>query len=544
MRARSPGRSITRSITRSLVVAVAGGVLATACLIQPGDPGPADVRLAVDTSQDRRAISPLIYGSNVARDVAANGLTLVRLGGNRWTAYNWENNASNAGSDWCHQNDGYLSSSSTAGAAVEPTVDAAHAAGADALVTVPILDHVAADKVGGSGPSACSGDVANSASYLTTRFRANVADKPGALSLTPNTGDGTVYQDEFVNWLEQATTGRVLYSLDNEPDLWSHTHARIHPNPVTYAELVERHIRFATAIKSVAPDAEVTGPANYGFWGFETLQSAPDAAGKGNFLDHWLEQMQAAGNAAGRRLVDDLDLHWYPEATGGGTRITSSSGATAVAAARVQAPRSLWDPTYVENSWITNDYLGGPIELLPTVQGRIDAHYPGTGIALTEWNYGGGGHISGALASADVLGIFGRQGVRLATLWELNADESFTYAAFRAFRNYDGAGGRFGDTSVRSTTSDQAVVSVHASVDAADPEHVVIIAINKATTARTAGITLTHTKAFPTANVYTVTAAGGAAVQPAGTITAVATNAWNTTLPASSITVIVPQPPA
>jgi hypothetical protein len=273
---------------------------------------------------------------------------------------------------------------------VEPTVDAAHAAGADALVTVPILDHVAADKVGGSGPSACSGDVANSASYLTTRFRANVADKPGALSLTPNTGDGTVYQDEFVNWLEQATTGRVLYSLDNEPDLWSHTHARIHPNPVTYAELVERHIRFATAIKSVAPDAEVTGPANYGFWGFETLQSAPDAAGKGNFLDHWLEQMQAAGNAAGRRLVDDLDLHWYPEATGGGTRITSSSGATAVAAARVQAPRSLWDPTYVENSWITNDYLGGPIELLPTVQGRIDAHYPGTGIALTEWNYGGG----------------------------------------------------------------------------------------------------------------------------------------------------------
>ena len=108
MRARSPGRSITRS----LVVAVAGGVLATACLIQPGDPGPADVRLAVDTSQDRRAISPLIYGSNVARDVAANGLTLVRLGGNRWTAYNWENNASNAGSDWCHQNDGYLSSSS------------------------------------------------------------------------------------------------------------------------------------------------------------------------------------------------------------------------------------------------------------------------------------------------------------------------------------------------------------------------------------------------------------------------------------------------
>src|SRR5699024_3450689 len=143
-----------------------------------------------------------------------------------------------------------------------------------------------------------------------------------------------------------------------------------------------------------------------------------------------------ASDAAGKRLVDDLDLHWYPEATGGGVRITGTETTAAVAAARVQAPRSLWDPTYTENSWITNDYLHAPIQLLPRVQARIAAHNPGTGIAMTEWNYGGGQHISGAIASADVLGIFGRQGVRLATLWELHPeDETYTYAAFRAYRN-------------------------------------------------------------------------------------------------------------
>lgn len=528
-------------LLRTTVVAGFAGLVTASCLIQPAEPGPADVTFRINTSQERRAISPLIYGSNVGRDLAANRLTLVRQGGNRWSAYNWENNASNAGSDWCHQNDSFLSGSSTPGAAVLPTVQAAHAAGADALVTVPILDDVAADKAGGSGPPECSGDVANTPNYLTTRFKANVAHKPSALSLTPNATDGAVYQDEFVNWLEQATTGRVLYSLDNEPDLWSGTHARIHPNPVTYAELVERDVRFATAIKDVAPTAEVTGPASYGFYGFEALQGAPDAGANGNFLSYWLGRMNTASTTAGKRLVDDLDLHWYPEATGGGQRITTSSGAAAVAAARVQAPRSLWDPTYTENSWITNDYLHGPIKLLPSIQARIDASYPGTGLAVTEWNYGGGGHISGAVASADVLGTFGRQGVRLATLWELNSDESFTYAAFRAFRNYDGAGSAFADTSVQATTTDVATGTIYASVDHADPNRVVIIAINKATTAKTAGIALTHTVVFPTAKVYTVTAGGGANVVPAGTITTAGTNAWNYTMPASSISVIVPQ---
>ena len=56
--------------------------------------------------------------------MATNKQTMVRIGGNRWTAYNWENNASNAGSDYCFQNDDFLSSSTTPGDAVKPTIDA------------------------------------------------------------------------------------------------------------------------------------------------------------------------------------------------------------------------------------------------------------------------------------------------------------------------------------------------------------------------------------------------------------------------------------
>jgi hypothetical protein len=501
------------------------------------------VSFTIDSTLDRRAISPMIYGTNGTRDLAANRQTLVRLGGNRWTAYNWENNASNAGSDWCFQNDGLLSSSNAPGEAVRATVAQAHAAGAAVLVTVPNVDHVAADKNGGSNPPACSGDVRNSgANYLDTRFRDNVADKPGPLSTSPNTGDGAVYQDEFVNWLKQAVPGAdVSFSLDNEPDLWNHTHAPVHPGAVTYAELVERNARFASAIKSVWPDADVVGPVNYGFWGFETLQSAPDAAANGHFLEYWLARMATAANTAGQRLVDHMDIHWYPEARGGGVRITGTETGAAVAAARVQAPRSLWDPSYVEDSWITQDLGYGPIRLIPRMRDRVAAHYPGTGLAITEWNYGGGQHISGALATADALGVFGREGVAMACLWELNANEQFTYAGFRAFRNYDGAGGEFEDTSIRATTSDVGTATVYASVDSVDASQMVIVAINKSTSAKTASVKVRHTSAFTTADVYRVTSAAATPVV-AGDVTASARNAFLYTMPPMSISILVPQP--
>ncbi len=503
-------------------------------LITPGDPGVSDVRIAIVSNQGVHAISPWIYGTNGANNLSGNKQTVIRMGGNRWTAYNWENNASNAGSDWCFQNDGFLSGSSAPGAAVTAQIDQAQNAGALAIVTIPIVDYVAADKNGGC-------DVRNSgANYLQTRFKANRHTKPTALSTTPNAADAEVYEDEYVHWLKTTQPeGGIVFSLDNEPDLWSATHAAVHPSPVTYAELVSRNTNYATAIKRAWPEAKVLGPANYGFYGMETLQGAPDAAANGTFLDFYLTQMKNADTAAGKRLVDLLDLHWYPEATGGGTRITGSETSAAVVAARVQAPRSLWDPSYTETSWITTDYGYGPLNMLNRTKARIASKYPGTGLAFTEWNYGGGDHISGAVASADVLGIFGRENVSLATMWPLNGNDAYTYAAFRAFRNYDGAGGQFGNMSIGAASSDHAMASSYASVDSSDPNRVVAVLVNKATSAKKAGVTVSHPTALSTAEAYTITAAGGASVVNAGVQTAVAGNAFNYTMPAMSVTVLV-----
>lgn len=88
------------------------------------------------------------------------------------------------------------------------------------------------------------------------------------------------------------------------------------------------------------------------------------------------------------------------------------------------------------------------------------------------------------IACADVLGIFGRDGVDLATYWPLGGAESSAYAAFRAYRNYDGAGATFGNVSLSATTSDVENVTVYGSLHADATDRVVLIAINKATPTR------------------------------------------------------------
>jgi hypothetical protein len=486
----------------------------------------------VRSDQGVHAISRLIYGTNGAPDIANTHQTVVRSGGNRLTAFNWENNASNAGSDYLFQNDGLMSASNTPGKAIADVVDSAAPHGAASVITVPIVDYVSADKNGG-------GDVRNSGSnYLTTRFRQNVAAKGSAFSNPPDSTDAFVYEDEMVSWLKGARpNAEILFSLDNEPDLWSYTHAEVHPDPVTYAELWDRNKRFSTAIKAVWPTAPVLGFVSYGFNGYVNLQNAPDGAGR-NFIEWYLDQAKAAEQGGGKRLIDYLDLHWYPEARGGGVRIIDNDNTAAVVQAREQAPRSLWDSSYQETSWI-RDYMGGPIDLIHWVKSRIDAHYPGTKLSFTEWDYGGGNHISGAIAAADVLGVFGRESVGLATYWPLNSDESFAYAAFRAYRNYDGQGSTFGDTSISATSSDVPTATVYASIDSGVSGRAVIVAINKATSSKTAGIRIAHTSSYTTASVWVLTAAQ--ANLGAGTpLAAAATNAFRYTMPAQSVSVIVP----
>jgi len=204
----------------------------------------------------------------------------------------------------------------------------------------------------------------------------------------------------------------------------------------------------------------------------------------------------------------------------------------------------MWDATYTETSWITQFSTLGPINLIPRMMSKISAQYPGTRLAFSEYNHGGEDHISGAIAEADCLGIFGRDSVFAANVWPLQSVETFLFGAFRIFRNFDGAGAAFGDTSFEASASDIAKASVYSSLDAGHPTRVVTVLLNKDTVGHTAGLALTHTQAFGTAQVYQITAGSsvqGNSVVPnhLSDIPITKVNAFSMTLPPLSITVVV-----
>jgi len=446
-----------------------------------------NVTFDVNTVVDRAPISPYIYGSNFALGEDEN-LASRRIGGNRLTGYNWENNYSNAGSDWYHYSDQYLvrdlpqQQRTIPGIVLTSFQDSCIQAGVYSLVTLQMAGYVSADK---------NGSVTEQQSAPSYRWKEVIYVKPTLFCDPPDKPDLTdncVYMDECVNFLvsiygnASTPNGVRGYSLDNEPALWPYTHPRIHPNQTQCQELINRSVALASAVKNIEPNAEVFGPVLYGFSAYESLQSAPDwnsVKGRcGWFIDYYLDQMCQASDVQGRRLLDVLDVHWYPEARGGGNRITDSlaSYSRENAEARMQAPRTLWDAGYYEDSWI-GQWRRSYLPILPKIQDSINTYYPGTKLAITEFYYGAPEHISGGVAMADVLGIFGKFDLYMSNYW--GDDGSFVSAAYKIYRNYDCNNSTFGDIRIKSQMSDKQNSSIYASVFDVNDSELHLIVINK-----------------------------------------------------------------
>jgi hypothetical protein len=298
-------------------------------------------------------------------------------------------------------------------------------------------------------------------------------------------------------------------------------------------------------LKTQFPNLIIFGPVHYGFYGIYAWNGELAATPSGNnwFPDKYLPALKTASATFGKPLVDVYDFHWYPEATdGNANRVTTLNGPTLTDAqvqAIVQSPRSLWDTTYQENSWITGT-LGGAIYILPRLQAKIAAENPGMKLSITEYNNGGAQHIAGTIAQADNLGVFGAQGLFAANMWPLVTSEPYLLAGFRAFRDFDGANHNFGDTSVQATSSNVGNVAVYVSTDTTRPGRVVMVAINRSNATQTT--TISGQPLSGTAHLFQMTAATAATqstVQPVASGTqAVSGSSLTLTLPSLSVTTI------
>lgn len=529
---------------------------------------PPNVTVIVNPAQTQ-PISPWIYGIDAISNAAIPNVpdvTIYRMGGNRWTAYNWTTNASNAGSDFEYESDNFLTSSTTPGFAVYPSINANIAAGQATLFTVPMQGLVSADEAG-PVPTTNAPDLARFQTIVDQKSTVSSAPFTTTPPIVVVSGEdtGNVYSDEFVWAMNQLSTTKELFSgttatpafvdLDNEPDLWNSTHLEIQgPTEITPAAYIAKTLTMTEALKTQFPNMIIFGPSHYGFLGVYNWQvgiADTTPTGENWFTDEYFQALSTASATFGKPLVDVYDFHWYPEDyDAGSTRVTSLTATTLSDADMqliVQAPRNLWDPTFTDpgnsDPWVNGVLGGAPIEFLPRLQAKINAEFPSIKLSISEYETGGFNNIAGTVAQADELGVFASNGLFAGMMWPPSGTYDYELAGFRAYRNYDGAGSNFGNQLVQTTSSNPGAVTVYVSNDTTTPGRVVMVAVNRANTSQVvaiSGMTLSGT-----ANMYQMTATTAATQSPSAPVTpvsigsqAVSGSSLTLTLPAYSVTTI------
>jgi hypothetical protein len=558
--------------------------------------GPA---LSVDAGNEIRSISPYIYGTNnyqlTAATLKKSGATLDRFGGDGSQRYNYLIDATSSAADYFFENQTGNTGVEATGA-VNTQIASDAAAAAKTMVTVDVLGWVAKDT------TSCSFPVATYPNqYAVDPYRpcgdgeyANQSNITGndptktSIAVTPAWTNGWVQYltNKFGN---SASGGVFIYELDNEPAWWDGVHRDVHPIASTYDEVTNNGIAVAKAVKSADPTAAVSGPVIDYWWNYFYSKKDVEAGwGKGPcyspwsnpqdrqahggvpMVEYYLQQMQSASTTYGARLLDYLDLHTYYAGSYQGVSVAFTTpnnvGMPSDAAfddtgkqqARLNSTRVFWDPTYTDPNEPQPNYptdsgyttsCNTPLlapQIIPMMQKWVANDYPGTKTAITEYNWGGQEIINGAIAQADLLGIFGQQGLDLATLW--GPPDPVTQVpglvAFEAFRNYDGAGAQFGDKALASTSTNQGQLAVYGAKRTSDGA-VTIIVLNKTYGDLSSTLSLPNLTATGPAKVYLYNNANiaGIVTQPSLTITppggGTTTNTLTTTFPAQSIMILI-----
>jgi hypothetical protein len=478
--------------------------------------GPA---ITIDGAASRHPISDDIYGMaeygvDPAFQAAAR-LPVLRWGGDGTTRYNWQVDSSNAGFDWYFMG-GSGNANPTPSGGPDALVLADQATHSQTLLTIPIIPYI-------------DSTAATNCSYPTSVYGAQFAVNPYVTlpdgsqcgdSLEPDgttqIADTNILANHIANtpsiqqaWVRHlvgrfgtAKAGGVqFYQMDNEPFGWANTHRDVQPAQPTYDFILSQTQAYAAAVKHADKTALVLGPSDFGWPAYVGNQAEIQEHG-GLWNAPWYLQQMAAYQAAHHvRLIDYFDEHYYPNYN------TAPDDALIL-----QSTRSLWDPSYTDPSWIGQYY--GAIMLIPRMRAWVGQYAPGLKVAISEYSWGNGGSLVGALAQADVLGIFGRESLDFATMWNVPKPTDPVAFSFLLYRNYDGAGNGFGTQSILSSSADQDQVAVYA---ARRSDHTLtIVLINKTPGDLTTPVTIQHPSPDGPAQMYGYGAANlGAIVQGA-----------------------------
>jgi hypothetical protein len=533
----------------------------------PAPPGTnAPVAITVDAQLNRHSISPLIYGTAFAssNQLADLNFTMNRSGGNSETRYNWQLNAHNHAADWYFESidDG----SATPAASGDDFVANSRNGGAQALITIPMIGwlpilgpsrgKLASYSIVKYGPQpgndsswmpdAGNGIGTNSTAHTSWLITSN---SPTDANFLTNSAFQQAYVQHLINQWGSSTNGGVrYYIMDNEHSIWFSTHQDVHPVGPTMEEIATDMVTYASMVKSNDPNVLVCGPEEFGwsgyfFSGFDQQWAGlhndfntadyPDRKANGgwDYMPWLLNQIHQHDLGTAQRLLDYFTLHCYPQGGESGNNVSTS-----MQLLRNESTRQLWDTNYVDQSWISTQSTNTILMLIPRMKNWVAAEYPGTKIGITEYNWGAESYINGATAQADILGIFGWQGLDLATRWTTPATNTPTYLAMKIYRNYDGNKSTFGDTSILTVVPNPDNLSAFGAVRTSDGAMTLMVINKDLNNATPITATITNFANSGTAQAWQLTASN---VITRLADVPYANGTLSNTLPAQSITLFV-----
>ncbi len=480
----------------------------------------AAIEVRVDSKAGIQKISPYIFGKNISglndaetsdpAKIAAEDSTIKRMNeigfrffrannGNNATRYNWRKKLT-VHPDW--YNNVYAHDWDITAKTIQDKLP-----GANAMYAFQL-----------SGYAASSADYNfNDWDFFQTNGSwakstldlagGGVASADGQTAL--KTGDYSLYNEEWPadstvailnHWKDDVKLDMKRFeywSMDNEMEIWSGTHSDL-PLTVTQQFLVERYLDVAKKAKKAWKDIKLTGPVAANEWQWCGVDSDPNAAEERNYcwLEYFIKKVAEAQKASGVKLLDVLDIHWYP------TEKTYED--------RINWHRVFFDTTYVypgangikkvNGGWdnsIVKEFI------FKRLNDWLNAYYGknhGIGLGLTETDLTTDDAMLTALIYASFLGTFMDNGVELFTPWSWGDGMDEVAHLFIRYGH---------EFRVASTSSNDSLVSAYSSVTESQDSMTIILVNRSEKMSQTVNLSVENFEALPEVQTLTLSDLSG-----------------------------------
>ena len=334
-----------------------------------------------------------------------------------------------------------------------------------------------------------------------------VASADGQTAL--KTGDYSLYNEEWPadstvailnHWKDDVKLDMKRFeywSMDNEMEIWSGTHSDL-PLTVTQQFLVERYLDVAKKAKKAWKDIKPMGHVAANEWQWCGVDSDPNAAEERNYcwLEYFIKKVAEAQKASGVKLLDVLDIHWYP------TEKTYED--------RINWHRVFFDTTYVypgangikkvNGGWDNSIVKEFIFKRLNDWMNAYFGKNHGIGLGLTETDLTTDDAMLTALIYASFLGTFMDNGVELFTPWSWGDGMDEVAHLFIRYGH---------EFRVASPSSNDSLVSAYSSVTESQDSMTIILVNRSEKMSQTVNLSVENFEALPQAQTLTLSDLSG-----------------------------------